>query len=111
MLPGKAIRELGDEDFRDYIVVRVADEILVDIMTAACGVEYKEASAGIEWATFEGVPIRLPLLSSYCGSNKPSGRATSRTGSFCIGILPKETLSLPDFLRPRIAQRDGAIEY
>lgn len=57
VLPDKAIRELGDEDFRDYIVVRVADEILVDIMTAACGVEYEEASAGIEWATFEGVAI------------------------------------------------------
>ncbi|MEP6686573.1 MAG: hypothetical protein ABJB22_07345 [Verrucomicrobiota bacterium] len=38
-------------------VVRVADEILVDIMTAACGVEFEEASEEIEWATFEGVPI------------------------------------------------------
>ncbi len=49
--------EKGDEDFRDYIVVRVSDEILVDIMTAACGVEYEEASLGIEWAHFEGVAI------------------------------------------------------
>lgn len=57
VLPDKAIRELGDDDFRDYIVVRVADEILVDVMTAACGVEFEEASAGIEWATFEGVAI------------------------------------------------------
>ena len=56
-MPDKAIRELGDEDFRDYIVVRVSDEILVDIMTAACGVEYEEASRGIEWAYFEGVAI------------------------------------------------------
>lgn len=57
VLPDKAIRELGEDDFRDYIVVRVADEILVDVMTAACGVEFEEASAGIEWATFEGVAI------------------------------------------------------
>lgn len=57
VLPDKAIRELGDDDFRDYIVVRVSDEILVDIMTAACGVEFDEASGGIEWATFEGVTI------------------------------------------------------
>ncbi len=56
-MPDKAIRELGEDDFRDYIVVRVADEILVDVMTAACGVEFEEASAGIEWATFEGVAI------------------------------------------------------
>lgn len=57
VLPDKAIRELGEEDFRDYIVVRVSDEILVDVMTAACGVEFEEASRGIEWATFEGVAI------------------------------------------------------
>lgn len=57
ILPDKAIRELGEEDFRDYVVVRVSDEILVDIMTAACGVEYEEASLKIEWANFEGVAI------------------------------------------------------
>lgn len=56
-LPEKAIRELGDDDFRDYIVVRVADEILVDVMTAACGIEYEEASRSIELADVQGVQI------------------------------------------------------
>lgn len=64
ILPDQAIRELGDEDFRDYIVVRVADEILVDIMTLACGVDFEEARAGIEWANLEGVmiPFATPEL-------------------------------------------------
>ena len=57
VLPDKAILELGNDDFRDYIVIRVSDEILVDIMTAACGVEFDEASSEIEWATFEAVAI------------------------------------------------------
>jgi hypothetical protein len=57
VLPDKAILELGDDDFRDYTVIRVSDEILVDIMTAACGVEFEEASKGMEWGTFEGVAI------------------------------------------------------
>jgi hypothetical protein len=57
VLPDKAILELGEDDFRDYTVVRVSDEILVDIMTAACGVEFEEASNGMEWGTFEGVAI------------------------------------------------------
>jgi hypothetical protein len=56
-LPQKAIGEFGDEDFRDYIVVRVADEFLVDVMTAACGIEYEEASGSMEVADVQGVPI------------------------------------------------------
>jgi len=33
------------------------DEIVVDLMKSACGVAYPEASASIEWANVEGVPI------------------------------------------------------
>lgn len=64
ILPDKAIRELGDQDFRDYIVVRVSDEILVDVMTAACGVDFQEASGGIEVANVQGVsvPFATPEL-------------------------------------------------
>ena len=57
ILPDKAILELGEDDFRDYIVVRVSDDILVDIMTAACGIDFKEASDFIEVANVQGVPI------------------------------------------------------
>ena len=57
-LPEKAILELGeDEDLRDWIVLRVADEILVDVMTAACGVGFTEAESGIQYFDVEGVPI------------------------------------------------------
>ena len=56
-LPEQAIRELGEDDFRDYIVVRVADEFLVDVMTAACGIEYEEASRSVEVADVHGTPI------------------------------------------------------
>lgn len=60
ILPDKAILELGDDDLRAYTVVRVSDEILVDLMLAACGIDYAEASKLIE-----GVPIpfaNAPLL-------------------------------------------------
>jgi hypothetical protein len=57
-LPEKAILELGeDEDLRDWIVLRVADEILVDVMTAACGVSFTEAQSGIQWFDLEGITI------------------------------------------------------
>ena len=53
----KAIRELGDDDLRNYIVVRVADEVLVDLMLAACGIGYEEAIREAETITIQGVPI------------------------------------------------------
>ncbi len=55
ILPDKAILELGDDDLRDYTVVRVSDNILVDVITAACGIDFEEAS-GL-W--------KLPTLKAY----------------------------------------------
>ncbi len=57
ILPDKAIRELGNEDIARWIVVRVNDDITVDLMTEACDVDYDSAPAGIEIEMIEGVPI------------------------------------------------------
>ncbi|HWM24628.1 MAG TPA: hypothetical protein VNP98_07380 [Chthoniobacterales bacterium] len=56
-LPDRVILELGDDDIRDYTVVRVSDEILVDLMITACGIDYAEASKSIELAEIHGVSI------------------------------------------------------
>jgi len=57
ILPAKAIRELGDEDIGQWVVVRVNDDITVDLMTEACGVTYEDAKPGIEIEEIDGVPI------------------------------------------------------
>jgi hypothetical protein len=57
ILPQKAIVELGDEDIAQWVVVRVSDDILVDLMTEACGVSFDEAKDGIEIETLQGEPI------------------------------------------------------
>lgn len=59
ILPDHAIRELGDEDIAQWVVVRVNDDITVDLMTEACGVRYEDAVGGIETEIIEGVPIRF----------------------------------------------------
>src|SRR5438094_8905765 len=61
-LPDKAILELGDDDFRDYTVIRVSDDILVDVMTTACGIDFKAASDSIEVGEIEGVRIPFATL-------------------------------------------------
>jgi len=56
-LPDQAVRELGDEDLTQYVVARVADEILVDLMFKACGVDFAGAQGEIEVHEVQGVPI------------------------------------------------------
>jgi hypothetical protein len=56
-LPDGAIREVEPDDLARYIVVRVADEFVVDLMKAACGVQYAEAREGISSVTIQNVAI------------------------------------------------------
>jgi hypothetical protein len=56
-LPDKAVRELKENDLEEYTVVRVADEIVVDLMLSACGVTYEEAEQEIEKREILGVTI------------------------------------------------------
>jgi hypothetical protein len=57
ILPDRAIRQLGDEDLAQWIVVRVNDDITVDLMTEAGGVRFEDAAGGIETEVIDGVPI------------------------------------------------------
>lgn len=56
-LPDKAVREMTRTDLEDYLVVRVLDEIVVDLMIKTCGISYEEAVGEVETAAIEGVPI------------------------------------------------------
>ena len=65
-LPDNAIALIADDELRRYPVVRIADEIVVDLMAAACGIDYAEATAaGVDRFVVGGVEIpvaRKPLL-------------------------------------------------
>ena len=56
-LPDQTVQEMRDEDIEQYMVVRVADEIVIDLMKRACGVEYDEAKQFINIVEIEGVKI------------------------------------------------------
>ena len=56
-LPDGAVRDMADDDLERYAVVRVADEFVVDLMKAACGITYGEASGLVDVVTIQGVPI------------------------------------------------------
>jgi hypothetical protein len=56
-LPDNAVRELQPGELRQYNVVRVADEILVDLMHSAGGIDYEEAAKDVVVREVGGVPI------------------------------------------------------
>lgn len=56
-LPDQAVKQLDPGDVAKYTVVRVADEIVVDLMRSACGIDYAEAAKDIVIRTVAGVPI------------------------------------------------------
>ncbi len=60
ILSDKAVREIKETDLDQYTVVRVADEIVVDLMLSACGVTYEDAVDQIEFRTIAGVTIPFP---------------------------------------------------
>lgn len=60
-LPDKPAKDLNLNDIKDYHVVRVADEIVVDLIASACGVTYQQAKDHIVFETIRDVTI--PFLS------------------------------------------------
>jgi len=61
VLPDNAVQQVGDTDIEDYGVVRVADEVVVDLMGSACGIDFASAVDEIDWREIEG--IRIPFAS------------------------------------------------
>lgn len=79
VLPDNAIALIGDDEIEKYKVVRIADEIVVDLLKDACGVDYgRAAEGGIEFKSVEGVPIpvgRKELLIETKQTVRPSDAA------------------------------------
>ncbi len=56
-LPDQAARDLNPGDLDRYGVVRVADEIVVDLMRSACGIDYEAARGSVDVVRIRDVPI------------------------------------------------------
>src|SRR2546427_2496894 len=62
ILPDQAVREVKPGEVGQYGVVRVGDEVLVDLMKSGCGVTYADA---IKDALVENVDgVRVPFASA-----------------------------------------------
>jgi hypothetical protein len=63
-LPDNAVRELQQGELQQYTVIRVGDEILVDLMRSAGGIDYAEAANDVVVRELGGVliPFASPRL-------------------------------------------------
>jgi hypothetical protein len=57
VLPDKAVKELQPGELAKYSVIRVADEVVVDLMKAAGGIHYAEAATQIIVHVLSGIPV------------------------------------------------------
>lgn len=56
-LPDQAVREIAPDEVAQYTVVRIADEIVIDLMHKACEVTYDKAKDYVQYLDIEGVQI------------------------------------------------------
>ena len=57
VLEDDAAREIGLDDLQTYSVVRVADEVMVDLLAVACGVTWSDAHTSAERIDLDGTLV------------------------------------------------------
>lgn len=84
VLEDKAVRDVGDDDVARYSVVRVADEIVIDLMARACGVDYADASRDAVAVNFGDVSVPVASPSTLIRTKDTPGRPMRPTASSCV---------------------------
>lgn len=99
-LPDGAARELVPGEIAQWKVVRVADEIVVDLMGSACGIGYSEAKSGVELREVDGVVIPFASAALLWRMKKPTHREKDipdlmflREWFHARGMVPPSTAS------------------
>ena len=59
-LPDKAVKDVELTDVENYTVVKVADEIVIDLMKSACGITYEDCIGSINKIKIRDVEIPFP---------------------------------------------------
>lgn len=57
ILPDQAVNDLDAGDVSRFTVVRVADEVVVDLMASACGIDYASAIRDAIFRDLDGVKV------------------------------------------------------
>jgi hypothetical protein len=92
-LPDNAVALLADDDVGKYRVVRVADEVVVDLMAEACGISYEEAFAsGIEHRQISDVTIPIAKKEVLVRTKDTFRDSDKSDVGFLRGLIEEERL-------------------
>ncbi|MEX1117730.1 MAG: nucleotidyltransferase [Terrimicrobiaceae bacterium] len=96
-LPDGCVRELDPGDVAKYTVVRVADEILVDLMASASGITYEEAAKSVIVHEIDGVDIPFASPELLYRMKKRAGREKDRGDIYFLEqLFAAQGLPLPE---------------
>ena len=81
ILEDRAVDQVAETDVARYTVVRVADEVVIDLMALACGIDYNDAAKDVARLTISGVTIPVASLATLIRTKntvRPSDAADRR---------------------------------
>jgi len=87
VLADNAAAEIADDDIQRHVVVRVADEVVVDLMGRACGISYAEAVRDAETLERGGVVIRVASPATLIRTKDTHRPQDALDRAFLEGVL------------------------
>jgi hypothetical protein len=87
VLADNAAAELADDDVQRHVVVRVADEVVVDLMGRACGLSHAEAARDAETLEREGVTIPVASPATLIRTKDTQRPQDAIDRAFLEGVL------------------------
>lgn len=101
-LPDKCVRELEAGDVAKFTVVRVADEIVVDLMAKASGISFAEAREDVVAIEVDGVKIPFASSELLYRMKKRTHREKDRGDlHFLEQLFAAQGRSPPDMTKPK----------
>ena len=89
-LPEKVSDEIAPGDIAKYQVVRVSDDIVVDLMAKACDVTYE--TAGVEFYEFKGVRVPIVTLDTLIKTKEYSIRTRDKEDLIFLKLRESENV-------------------
>jgi len=87
-LPDNAVKEVVPDDVKKYEVVRVADEITIDLLKRACDITYENAE--IEYFEFRDIRIPIADVQTMIKTKQGIRPRDKEDLSFLMSILEDE---------------------
>jgi hypothetical protein len=86
VLPDNAVQEVEADEITRYDVIRVADEVVVDLLSKACGVTWEEAERDSEILEMDGVEIPLASIETLMKTKQTVRAHDAADREFLKGI-------------------------